>query len=228
MSRRYRRGVAGYRAVLFDWMLTLAHYPTDAQFCRSALELLGRRADEAMVSALVEAIRQARSVASVSERLESEDVSIDMHRSVNMEVFERAGLDTELAERLYGLLGHVDMHPLYPDAADALASIRRAGVQVAVISDIHVDLRGHAVEFGIAGEVAHWALSFELGVQKPDPLMFTSAIDALGVKPSEALMVGDRVSRDGAAARLGIDTLILPTNGVYAPRGLDRIARFVS
>ena len=209
-------------------MLTLAHYPTDAQFCRTALESLGRPAEEAMISALAQAIQEARSVPSVSERLKAEDVSIDMHRSVNMEVFESAGLDAELAERLYALLGHVDMHPLYPDAADALASIRRAGVQIAVISDIHVDLRGHAVEFGIAGDVTYWTLSFELGVQKPNPLMFTTAIDALGVKPSEALMVGDRVSKDGAAARLGIDTLILPTNGVYGPRGLARIARFVS
>ncbi len=225
---RYGRGVATYRVVLFDWMLTLAHYPTDAEFCRTALELLGRPAEETMVGALVEAIRQARSVPSVSERLKAEDVSVDMHRSVNMEVFERAGLDTELAERLYALLGHVDMHPLYPDAADALASIRRAGVQIGVISDIHVDLRHHAIKFGIAADVDHWSLSFELGVQKPDPLMFTTAIDALGVKPNEALMVGDRVSKDGAAARLGIDTLILSTNGMYAPHGLDKVVRLVS
>ena len=151
-----------------------------------------------------------------------------MHRSVNMEVMARAGFDIELAERIYALLGHVDMHPLYPDAAGVLASIRSAGIRIAVISDIHVDLRQHATQFGIADDVAYWALSFELGVQKPDPLMFTSAIDALGVKPSAALMVGDRMSRDGAAAQLGIDTLILPPSWSYAPRGLERVVRLVA
>ena len=172
--------MATYRAVLFDWMLTLAHYPTDAEFCRTALESLGRPASEAIVDALVTEIERARSVPSVAERLKAEDVSIDMHRSVNMEVMERAGFDTELAERVYALLGHVDMHPLYPDAADALASIRRAGIQIAVISDIHVDLRRHATQFGIADDVAHWALSFELGVQKPDPLMFRGCPERRG------------------------------------------------
>jgi FMN phosphatase YigB (HAD superfamily) len=214
--------------VLFDWMLTLAHYPTDAEFCRTALASLGRPVERAVIDTRVKAIEQARTIPSVAQRLKFEDVSSDMHRSVNMEVFEAAGFDIELAEAFYTLLGRVDMHPLYPDAATTLASIRRFGVQIAVISDIHVDLRHHAAEFGIAEDVVHWSLSFELGVQKPDPLMFTSAIDALGVRPSEALMVGDRVSRDGAAARLGIDTLILPTNWRYETRGLDRIARFVS
>lgn len=220
--------MATYRAVLFDWMLTLAHYPTDAEFCRTALDSLGRPASEAIVDALVTEIERARSVPSVAERLNAEDVSIEMHRSVNMEVMARAGFDIELAERIYALLGHVDMHPLYPDAAGVLASIRSAGIRIAVISDIHVDLRQHATQFGIADDVACWALSFELGVQKPDPLMFTSAIDALGVKPSEALMVGDRMSRDGAAAQLGIDTLILPPSWSYAPRGLERVVRLVA
>ena len=214
--------------MLFDWMLTLAHYPTDAEFCRTALASLGRSVEQAVIDAHVKAIELARTMPSVAPRLKSEDVSSDMHRSVNMEIFEAAGFDAELAEAFYTLLGCADMHPLYPDAATTLASLRRVGVQIAVISDIHVDLRLHADEFGIAEDVDHWALSFELGVQKPNPLMFTSAIDALGVRPSDALMVGDRVSRDGAAARLGIDTLILPTNWKYETRGLDRITRLVS
>jgi FMN phosphatase YigB (HAD superfamily) len=224
----YVHGVTTYRAVLFDWMLTLAHYPTDAEFCRAALEALERPVEQAVIDAHVTAIEQARTAPSIAQQLSFEDVSSDMHRSVNMDVFKVAGFDIDLAESLYGLLGRVDMHPLYPDAAATLASIRRSGIQIAVISDIHVDLRQHAAAFGISEDVNHWALSFELGVQKPDPLMFTSAIDALGVSPSEALMVGDRVSRDGAAARLGIDTLILPTTWKYETRGLDRVARFVS
>ncbi len=209
-------------------MLTLAHYPTDAEFCRAALASLGRPVEEAIIEVHVKGIERARTAPTVAEMLKSEDVSTANHRAVNMKVLEAAGFDIDVAEAFYTLLGRADMHPLYPDAAVALSSIRRCGVQIAVISDIHVDLRCHAAQFGILDDVDHWSLSFELGVQKPDPVMFSSAIDALGVRPSEALMVGDRVSRDGAAAGLGIDTLILPTTWTYEARGLDRIARLVS
>ncbi len=217
-----------YRAVLFDWMLTLAHYPTDAEFVGAALRSMGRRAEDAFIEPAVEALRRARETPSVRERLQVEDTSVEMHRSVNMEVFELAGFDSDLAEAFYALLGDVELHPLYPDVASTLRTIHSSGVRIAVISDIHVDLREHAEQFGIGEAVDCWVLSFELGVQKPDPLMFMTAIDTMGVEPSEALMVGDRVSRDGAAARLGIDTLILPTNWAFAPRGLDRVARLLS
>jgi HAD superfamily hydrolase (TIGR01509 family) len=66
-------------------------------------------------------------------------------------------------------------------------------------------------------------ISFEHGFQKPDPRMFTTALDACGVAPNKALMVGDRVSHDGGAAAVGIDTLILPAPTKYGPRGLDVI-----
>ena len=77
-------------------------------------------------------------------------------------------------------------------------------------SDIHVDLRLHAELAGIDRFVDHWILSFEHGIQKPDPAIFQLALDALGSDPGATLMVGDRASHDGVAATLGIDTLILP------------------
>jgi len=56
-----------------------------------------------------------------------------------------------------------------------------------------------------------FVLSFQHGVCKPDPAIFEMALNALAVGPHQALMVGDRPERDGAAARLGMPTLLLPT-----------------
>ena len=39
--------------------------------------------------------------------------------------------------------------------------------------------------------------------------------------PEEARMVGDRVSHDGRATAVGIDTLILPMSATFGGRGLD-------
>lgn len=50
-------------------------------------------------------------------------------------------------------------------------------------------------------------LSFEHGIQKPDPQM---TLAAAGVEAADALIVGDRHISDGSASLLGIDALILP------------------
>jgi FMN phosphatase YigB (HAD superfamily) len=209
-------------------MLTLAHYPPDSELVAAAGRSIGRLIDEAGCGRIVARLHRAREHVSVRERLCWEDTSIELHRSVTMDVFDLAGLDAELAAAAYALLGKTETHPIYPDVAVTLRSIRELGIRIAVISDIHVDLRRHAEHFGCADAIDCWVLSFELGVQKPDALMFTTALDALGVEATEALMVGDRASHDGGAANVGIDTLILPTDGRFGPRGLDRVVRLVS
>jgi FMN phosphatase YigB (HAD superfamily) len=78
------------------------------------------------------------------------------------------------------------------------------------VSDIHFDLRPLFARAGFEGLVDVFTLSFEKGVQKPDPLMFELTLTALGVEPSAALMVGDRSRPDGAAVENGITTSLLP------------------
>jgi putative hydrolase of the HAD superfamily len=90
---------------------------------------------------------------------------------------------------------------------------------MALVSDFHVDLRPHLAANGIVLDA--YVISFERGFQKPDPRMFTTALEELGVETNDALMVGDRVTQDGGAARVGIDTLILPNAPASGPRGLD-------
>jgi len=83
-----------------------------------------------------------------------------------------------------------------------------SGLRIGVISDIHVDIRPAFAAAGIPVDVV--TLSFEQGVQKPDPAMFLRTLAALDVRAGEALMVGDRSRPDGAAVELGITTLLLP------------------
>jgi HAD superfamily hydrolase (TIGR01509 family) len=43
--------------------------------------------------------------------------------------------------------------------------------------------------------------SAQVGFLKPDPRIFLAAVEALGIKPSQTVMVGDSLSRDMAGAR---------------------------
>jgi putative hydrolase of the HAD superfamily len=115
----------------------------------------------------------------------------------------------------------------YPDTASVLGRLKACGVRIGIVSDIHYHLAPHFQHYGLAEFVDSYTLSFEHGVQKPDPRLFEIALEQLGVTPAETLMVGDRASRDGGAAALGITTLILPPVPNYAPRGLDVVVQLL-
>lgn len=57
------------------------------------------------------------------------------------------------------------------------------------------------------GCLAHVFISAEVGAAKPDPRIFERALEAVGCRPDQALLVGDHPEHDIAgAARLGLRT----------------------
>lgn len=105
----------------------------------------------------------------------------------------------------------------------ALLALHSAGIGVAVVSDIPFDLRPEFSAAELDQYVDAFVLSFEQGFQKPDARMFQLALNHLDVTPSEALMVGDRASRDGGAASVGITTVIFPPLRGLLDRGLRSV-----
>jgi HAD superfamily hydrolase (TIGR01509 family) len=206
---------------LFDWRGTLAHAPPPRWWAERALESTARSPAEDALETVEAALREAGALPGI-------DASSAVHRRETLAVFRRHGLDADLAEALYALDADPANHPLYPDAAPVLRELGGRGVAIAVVSDFHVDLRPMLVANGVADLVDACVVSFEHGVQKPDPRIFGIALAALGVGAGEALMVGDRASHDGGAADAGVTTLILPTPPVeLVPRGLDIVLRMV-
>jgi HAD superfamily hydrolase (TIGR01509 family) len=214
--------VGRYRAVLFDWRGTLVHIPTPAWIAARALRSIGRADDSDTVASINARVGAALQDSEVVEAERRADLSAELNRTAMMTLFERADLDPELAVALYEVEWERDSRPVYPDVPEALAAIDARGAKVAVVSDIHVDIvRPECAAHDIDRFIDAYVLSCELGVQKPDPRMFLAATAALGVEPSDALMVGDTARTDGGAAAVGITTLILPRPDELAPRGLD-------
>ena len=207
------------RGVLFDWRGTLVADPPDDWWIRKAMDRLGRDTDE--VAGLVDALHAASRNNDVAHALRSVDCSADGHRQATMLWFRTAGLDDEFAAVLYDLDFDPENHPFFPDVAATLRALHARGVATAVVSDIHFDLRPEFVAAGLGDLMDSYVLSFELGVQKPDPDIFRIAARSLALDPDQLLMVGDRASHDGGAAALGITTLLLPSlPDATEPRGL--------
>ena len=198
-----------FRAVIFDWRGTLVTTLSKHEWVLEALKLLGRGTDPDDVDRLVTAIRAARGV---QDRLEGPGIDSDaaFHRRTYFEVFHDAGCDDELAHALYDVESDARHNPFATDAVNTVLELRRRGVQVAVLSDIHFDVRPAFNAAGFGDSVEVYTLSFEQGLQKPDPRMFNRTLSALGVRPTDTLMVGDRSGPDGAAVEEGITTLLLP------------------
>ena len=211
------------QAVLFDWGGTLVLDPPTGWWVERALGRLGRDISTADIEHLVLKLEHAYLTPEIQTGLLTEDCDVQVHREVNLRWFELAGLDEELSIELYELDFDPQCHPFYPDVPDVLAALHTAGIGVAVVSDIHFDLRPEFAAADLDRYVDTFVLSFEEGIQKPDARMFQLALDQLDVTPSETLMVGDRPSHDGGAAAVGIATMILPPLQTLHDRGLRSV-----
>ncbi|EFL20433.1 hydrolase [Streptomyces himastatinicus ATCC 53653] len=132
------------------------------------------------------------------------DLSPDQHRAVYSALIEEAGLPRpELTRALYDRHKAPAAWRPYPDTGTTLRALRRRGIPVAVVSNIGWDLRPVFRAHDLDGLVDAYVLSYEQGTHKPDPAIFRAACDALGLSPSDVLMVGDNRVADGGAEALG-------------------------
>ena len=217
---------SGLLGVIFDWRGTLVVTPPEVEWCRLALARLGRPADDASAERLLARILDAPAV----ERLWAAgvDASATAHREAYFQVFADAGLDLDLAEVLYALESDAALNPFADDVAATLATVKGAGLRIAILSDIHFDIRPAFVDAGLYDLVDTFVLSFERGRMKPDPAFFTECLRDLDLDAANSLMVGDRASHDGAAVQLGCPVLLLPPLTATSDRRLHLVTALVT
>ena len=110
---------------------------------------------------------------------------------------------------------------LIPGASELLHELKRRGYKLALVADGRPGtysnvLRQHSVHelFDV------FAISEEVGVEKPDARMFVAALDALGINFEDydrTVMVGNRLDRDiRGANKLGMESVWIDWSGRYA------------
>nr|WP_312230063.1 HAD-IA family hydrolase [Pseudomonas sp.] len=153
-------------------------------------------------------------------------------RTEHLHMFMTRELDWKEAADALGIrAGYVKLHglnrlldeelasmALYPDAAEAIAMLREAGVRIGLCSNL---ASGYcpAVRELLPGLDAY-GFSYEIGLMKPDPYIYQSVCRDLGVQPGQQLsgervfMIGDSIKcdRDGARAA-GLDGFYLSRTG---------------
>lgn len=190
-----------YRAILFDFDNTLVNYTrAEEEALKATLFDLGILRDEADWPAFHAAYEP---VSSRYWRLRDghshEELALLTFRETLERFIGRGDAAEELA-RMYGerFCGICRFEPGAPALLDALAGRYKLGL---ITNGYAATQRKRLSACGIADRFQTVVISDEVGFRKPDPRIFAIALRALGVRPEEALYVGDSLSDDYAGAR---------------------------
>jgi putative hydrolase of the HAD superfamily len=107
---------------------------------------------------------------------------------------------------------------LDPDALPVLASLRAAGLRLAIVSNWDSSLPPLLERLGLAAAVDTIVVSALVGVSKPARGIFDEAVRRAGVAHAEVLHVGDSLTDDYHGARdAGLSALLLDRRGRARP-----------
>ena len=99
-----------------------------------------------------------------------------------------------------------------------ITALRAAGLRIGIVCDVGLTpsdvLRHYLAEHGVLELFDHWSFSDEVGVYKPDPMIFEHALAGLGgIDPSRAAHIGD-LRRTDIAGAIGMGMRSLRYRGV--------------
>jgi HAD superfamily hydrolase (TIGR01549 family) len=198
-------------AVLFDFSHTLFRPEDRADWVRTAGAMAGAALDDAEADRIAAEIERLLTADENAERQVGRDLSADAHRSAIGGVLSAVETTVEgLGAALYERLIAPDAWRPYVDAEPVMRALHAAGRKIGVVSNIGWDVRASFRLYALDRYVDSYSLSFELGVEKPDPRLFQHACEALGVEPAAVVMVGDNPVADGGSVRAGIGAYLLP------------------
>ncbi len=219
-------------AVLFDFHGTLAQVEAPVDWVTAAAAECGATLDPVRATALADRLVAAgraggpkppRVPPALIEVWANRDLYEYAHREVytGLAATVDSGIDG-LPEALYERVLHASGWWLYEETIPTLAALQRAGILVAVVSNIGFDIRPIATALGFDCYVDAWVLSYECGFIKPDPAIFALACRKLGVEPARSLMVGDTPADAGAVAA-GCRAYLLPEAAPGTSNGLTAV-----
>lgn len=92
-------------------------------------------------------------------------------------------------------------HRLVPGARQLLERLHRRTVLGVVTNNPVAEQEDKVARFGLTGVLDFLVISEQVGVSKPDPKIFSLALDRAAAEPEEAVMIGDSWESDVLGAR---------------------------
>lgn len=159
--------------------------------------------DRPYYQALLQAIREHRAEASESEFWEEFEACRRDQRGPFTKRLVSRFLPEDRHEEVVRRGRELWSYPpdaLQPDVKEGLRALD-GRYRLGVLANQQAWIRDTMDRDGIAGFFEVWAVSEEVGAEKPDPAIFRFALERAGAPPDRCAMVGDRLDNDVEAAR---------------------------
>lgn len=216
----HRKGceMSRIRGVLFDSGDTLVYPQAGAWFPRQefidAFELHGIEGID--LSGLDNAIEKGKRYLNDHHHLTTEDEERDQFWMYYTIVLGELGIlspSKELVDTLMLPAEGVYMEA-FPDTKSTLEALRGRGLKLGIVSDNWPSLDRRYRTLGLRDYFDAFVVSAILGCWKPCELMYTTAMDQIGL-PAESLMfVDDWPANVDAAVKLGMNGVVMSRDGI--------------
>jgi 2-haloalkanoic acid dehalogenase type II len=211
------------KAVLFDLGLTLIQTASFPEIYRTILARFGVTASLDDIARAQNATESEFDIATYDENRRKQ-----FWTDYNASLLEKLGIEEKrvfLAAQIDELWWKCSHVQLYPDVEPTLTQLRARGLKLGLVSNgFKKDLKYILGELELKKWFDAIACIESCNCAKPDKEIFLYALDRLGVKPSEALFVGDSVVHDyEGASNAGIKPLLIDREGKLRG-GYDKIA----
>jgi putative hydrolase of the HAD superfamily len=133
----------------------------------------------------------------------------------------------EFFERVYDEFRDSQGWILFPETLGVLKQLKGLGLKLGIISNFDTRIYSVLDSLEIRPFFDAVTISSETGFSKPDPEIFRLAVEALGLPPPAALMVGDNPEDDvESAIRAGLAAILIDRRGRYT--GRNHLRRILS
>ena len=147
----------------------------------------------------------------VREMIMNTDIAFSVFDNKRIELAKQGFDGNSEAIKYFGLKKtpwHSEDEIPFEDALDTLESLKEQGYKLGIIANQSAGTAQRLENWGLLKYFDVIAASAELGVSKPNKLIFEKAIELAGVPAYNAVMVGDRLDNDIIPAKaMGMKTV---------------------
>jgi putative hydrolase of the HAD superfamily len=206
------------KAVFFDWFNTLARFDPPREELYS--QVLGEFGIGVSPQKLMPGVfaadnywfeENARSAIRDRSPEEQKEINIHYQKTLLAEVGINASRELllKIVKRMRELFSGVTF-VLFDDVLAVLPRLKQRGLILGLLTNLARDMVPICNKLGLESHIDFTVTSGEVGVDKPDPLIFLAALERAGVNAAETIHVGDQYKVDVIGARgVGIAPILM-------------------
>lgn len=144
------------------------------------------------------------------------DNEIEFYKQYYKQVLiDECGYENELisktANDIFDLMWLND-RSLYSDVIPVFKKLKECEIKIGIISDTTLSLQKTLESLGLGKFIDCYTSSTEVGIMKPDPKIYLTAISKLNLNPEECIYVDDFIDEVIGAANLGLKAFRINRN----------------